>query len=132
MVSGVFEELVLVSVVGCKLKVGGLVPLNFKVCDAGGVVAVGRVDGVALEEGLVWQEVDAAVVRVADDLHRREDLLNPIPRRLICCDLHSALAEVIGVPLKDVELKCALQEEEEEEKKKQYYFIRNKKLQCFF
>ena len=102
-VGGVLEELVAVGALGRVLEVGGLVPLDLKVGDAGGVVPVGGVHGVALEEGLVGHEVDAAVVRVPDDLVGGQEGLDRVPGGLVGLDELGARRGVLGVPLEEVE-----------------------------
>lgn len=71
-------------------------------------MTVRGVHGVALEEGLVGHEVDTAVVRVANDVDGSQDALNAVPAALVGLNDSGRLGNVVGIPLKKLELECGL------------------------
>ena len=67
----------LLSVLALRIdKVRRVVPLNVIILDAISIVAIDGVVSTALQECLVGHEVYAAVLRVAPNIHRGQEVLN--------------------------------------------------------
>jgi len=99
-VCGLLDQLVIFIVRTPSIRL--IVPLNIQEGEGWSISAIGGVDDVALEEGVIRHEVIAAVVAVSVEFNRFEHMFKAIGSGSVSNNINRAVARILGIVLNEM------------------------------